>query len=69
MITKHELDCLWYQSEREWAGRQRLTSGPFIEDEDLEHESFRTATGYECSVYRDEVGNVEVVLIDPPTNA
>lgn len=66
MLTHHEVECLWYRSEKAGAGRQRLTAGSFFEDSDAAGEVFVTATGYICTVYRDERGRMDVLVVDRP---
>lgn len=67
MLTSDELRCLWYRTEKEGAGRQRLMVSPYVEDTDATGEVFVTATGYSCTVYRGEDGDIEVVVLDPPS--
>lgn len=66
MLTKHELECLWYRSEKKGAGPQRLTVAPFDGYDDEPHDVFTTATRHTCSVYRGKAGNIEMVLVAPP---
>jgi hypothetical protein len=66
MLTKHELECLWYRSEKEGSGPQRLTVAPFNGYDDEPHDVFTTATGHTCSVYRGKAGSIEMVLVAPP---
>lgn len=65
MLTKHELECLWYRSEKEGAGPQRLTVAPFNGYDDEPHDVFTTATGHSCSVFRSKAGSIEMVLVAP----
>lgn len=66
MLTRHEIECLWYSAEKYGSGRQRLMASVYQEDTEAIGESFVSATGYRCIVYRDERGMVETVTIDPP---
>lgn len=66
MLTRQEIECLWYSSEKYGSGRQRLMASVYQEDTEAIGESFVSATGYRCIVYRDERGMVETVTIDPP---
>lgn len=66
MLTSHELECLWYRSEKEGAGPQRLTVAPYGGYDDEPHDVFKTANGHTCSVYRDKAGSIEMVLVAPP---
>jgi hypothetical protein len=68
-VTRHQIDCLWYRTEKEGAGRQCLVAAnAFWEDTDAEDERFVTATGHRCTVFKNERGEVEVLLVDPPAH-
>jgi hypothetical protein len=66
MLTRHEIECLWYSAEKHGSGRQRLMASAYQEDTDAIGDSFDTATGHRCTVFRDAAGTVETVKIDPP---
>lgn len=68
MLTSHELACLWYRTEKAGAGRQRLMATAFHEESDAVGERFVTATGHICTVYRDEAGQIETVVVDLPNS-
>lgn len=65
MVSKSELACLWYATEKAAAGREKMSVGHIVEMPEELHERFTTPTGYTCSVYRN-AGSPVAVIIETP---
>jgi len=66
MLTRHEIDCVWYLSERSGAGGEHLVVKGHVLQEGAAAEVFTTATGHLCSVHVSHMGDVLGIAINPP---